>query len=112
MSMFKLFGKSKEQDEAGWSVRWGEDGVQVRRVDPGEKTSSVVHVGLTGLLTQLADDGYANQDTRGEFLLPWESFYAAAEDSSNYPGLREAMALPAWTEFRPVLSSRNSLIDP
>lgn len=111
MSMFKLFGKTKEQDEAGWSVRWGEDGVQVRRADPGEKTSSFVHIGLSGLLTQLADDGYATQDTHGEFLLPWESFYASAEDSSNYTGLREALALPAWTEFRPVLSSRNALID-
>lgn len=110
MSLFKLFGKSKERDEAGWSICWEEDGVHVRRAVPGEKSSSLVHVGLSGLLTQLVDDGYATLDTTGEFFLPWESFYAAAE-SSNYAGLSDALRLPALTEYRAVLSSRNSLID-
>jgi hypothetical protein len=111
MSMFKLFGKPKEQGDAGWSVRWGEDGVQVKRAGPGDKTATVVRLGLSGLLTQLKDDGYATQDSYGEVHLPWESFYEAAGDSSNYLDFREALGLPAMTEFRPVLSSRNSLID-
>lgn len=110
MSLFKIFGKSIEHDEAGWSVHWAEDGLQIRRAVPGEKPSFVAHVGISGLLTQLVDDGYATLDTHGGFFLPWESFYAAAE-SSIYAGLSDALRLPTLTEFRPILSSRNSLID-
>ncbi|MBY4596397.1 SNF2-related protein [Ottowia caeni] len=110
MSRFKLFGKSKERDEAGWSLRWAKDGVQVRRAGPGDKTSSTAYAGLSGLLTQLVDDGYATRDVHSEFLLPWENFYAAAQ-TPNYAGLPDALGLPRVTESRPVLSSRNALID-
>lgn len=113
MSIFKLFGKQKEQKEqknTGWFIHWGEDGVQVKRAESGEKTSSVGLVGLSGLLTQLADDGYAIRKSTDSIFLPWENYYAAT-NSPDYTGLREALGLPEVTKLRPVLSSRNSLID-
>lgn len=110
MSILNVFRRAKEDEPGGWSVALGEDGIRIGRTGPGEKATPEVGQALSGLVTQLADDGYAAQYQNGSFFLPWESFYAAAA-SPDYETAHAALGLPAFTELRPALSSRNSLVD-
>jgi SNF2-related domain/Restriction endonuclease/Helicase conserved C-terminal domain len=69
-----------------------------------------VEVSLTdGYVTQLFDDGYLLETGDG-YLLSWDALYEALH-SPAYVELPALLAIPAQTQARLVLRSRNSLTD-
>ncbi|CAN1528896.1 DEXQc_arch_SWI2_SNF2 domain containing protein [Burkholderiaceae bacterium] len=111
MSVFKLFEKSLKEEERSWLISTSEDGIRARKSQTEETSPTLVKGAILGLMTQLVDDGYATQDTNGEFFLPWDNFFRASKESDNYTELRESLGLPGFTIYVPVLSSRNALLD-
>jgi hypothetical protein len=106
--MFSIFKKRAPATATGWHRALTPDGIHVGRQGvPG--SDQLEEQALDGLLTQLLDDGFAQQDGAGH-LISWDSFFAAA-DLPAYANLDAVFGLPAATSMRVALSSRDSLTD-
>lgn len=116
MNFFKFFGKTKNPTASAWQRQFRAEGIflsQNNTPSNADNTSAITSPGLAGYLTQLADDALAVQDAQGaenNYFVPWDAYYQAAQDPS-YADLPTVLAMPATTQMRPALSSRNALVD-
>ena len=112
MNILSLFKKAPAPLAAkahGWLRSLEDSGIDVHR-DRRAGDLSLSLPMLTGLLTQLSDDGLTQEDEHGHYFLTWDSLYEAM-DLPGYAELSQALELPATTGLRPSLSSRNALTD-
>lgn len=110
MSIFNLFKKINNYPSIFLDKKFNKDGIFLYQKNSSKKSINITKIGISGYLTQLADDNFAVQDANGNYFVPWDAYYQAAQDPS-YADLSTALAMPAVTQLRPVLSSRSSLAD-
>jgi hypothetical protein len=112
MNLLSLFKKAPAP-QAAHAHRWlrslEASGIHVHR-DQRAGDLSLSFPTLTGLLTQLSDDGLIQEDEHGRYFLTWDSLYEAM-NLPGYADLSQALELPATTSLRPILSSRHALTD-
>jgi Holliday junction resolvase len=96
------------------AVAWNKDGVEFRAVPArkgwlGDSGSFGADAELALLLGQLEEEGYA--EVRGEAVcLAWQDFYRVAA-SNEHGASVAALKLPPVEQWRPALSSKETLID-
>lgn len=106
--MLRIFKRSGGDRQSGWGRRWSETGIDLIQGDDKDAIR-LNDPHLHGLLTQLSDDGLAAETTDG-FSIDWDLLYLALE-RPDYAALPQTLSLPAFTDFLPILSSRNGLTD-
>ena len=116
-SPFRSKPKAPESGEAKGSaiaVAWTKEGAEFRAVPArdgwlGDSVSFGVDAELAMLLGQLEEEGYA--EARGEAVcLAWQDFYRVAA-SNDHGASVAALKLPPVEQWRPALSSKETLID-
>ena len=116
MAFLDFFSKAKKPAANAWQRQLRAEGIFLSQTNaPGnaDNTSAITSPGLAGYLTQLADDALAVQDAQdaeNNYFVPWDAYYQATQDPS-YADLPTVLAMPPTTQLRPVLSSRNALVD-
>lgn len=108
-ALFSLFKKAEDSQNKSWRRQWSAAGIvltQEAAQRPGDVCDDPL---LCGYLTQLKDDGFAEEIDDG-YMMSWDSLYTAL-DQPAYQPLRDILNLPVFTDTRPVLSSSHSLTD-
>lgn len=108
-ALFTLFKNAKAPQSKSWVRQWVTAGIVLTQgvaQTPGDVSDDPL---LCGYLTQLQDDGLAEEIEDG-YLLSWDSLYKAL-DSPTYQPLRDILSLPTFVDARPILSSSHSLTD-
>ena len=104
---FSFFEKFKNAPSQAWRRQLKAQGIVIdQALDAAQLTNEL----LPAYLAQLIDDGFAQQNLDGEFILPWEAFYRALR-SPGYDELFDVLKLPPFTSRKPALQSGNSLTD-
>src|SRR5512132_1286343 len=105
----RWFASRRESSTSqGWTRTFGEAGIVVaRNAIDGQQIDSD---GLTFLLAQLEDDGYAEQ-SESTWRVDWDALYALLSHPEYGPAL-EALRLPKVGAAKPCLISRGALTDP
>jgi hypothetical protein len=109
MNLFSFIKKSNKPNPTHFFRVDSQEGMLITREEQLGATA-LGDTELVGLMTQLVDDGHATIDSAGSHLLTWEQYFCA-ESHPAYPGLTEALKLPAQTTLRPTLASKGALSD-
>ena len=106
--------ESSEANESAIAVSWTKEGAEFRAVPAregwlGDSGRFRADAELAMLLGQLEEESYA--EARGEAVcLAWQDFYRVAA-SNEHGASVAALKLPPVEQWRPALSSKETLID-
>ena len=107
--MLKTFRQiSSNSAPPNWNQRWSDTGIEISHKKQRGSTPLQAPL-IAEFMTQFLDDGYAHLSGDG-YVIGWDSLYQALA-SSNYSELASMLALPSFTDRRPVLESSGSLTD-